>query len=160
MMDVAENHFARASKDRTSLFDGWSDRIGRQTGRMLRLWLDSGTDAMPPPAKQPTRGVVTQVAPVASAPRKMGSVEYRDDDIPPLDATPKREPSLQHRARAKMMDDYDRGRAREEAERINDDIPPLDDDPFPVSRPATSTTRCDQQSGPAAPTLADGDHLA
>jgi hypothetical protein len=88
VMDVAENHFARASKDRTSLFDGWSDHIGRQTGRILRDWLDSGTDAMPPPITQPARVVVTQAAPVASAPRKMGSVEYRDDDIPPLDDDP------------------------------------------------------------------------
>ena len=50
VMDVTENHYARASKDRTSLFDGWSDRIGPQTGRMLRDWLDSGSEparAMP-----------------------------------------------------------------------------------------------------------------
>jgi hypothetical protein len=100
VMDVSENHFARASKDRTSLFDGWSDRIGRQTGRMLRDWLDSGSDAMPPPVTQPARVAATQAAPIASAPRKTGVVEYRDDDIPPLD-----------------------------------------DDPFPVSGPATSTAR-------------------
>jgi hypothetical protein len=42
VMDVAENHTARASKDRTSLFDGWCDRIGPQTGRMLRDWLEAG----------------------------------------------------------------------------------------------------------------------
>jgi hypothetical protein len=100
VMDVAENHFARASKDRTSLFDGWSDRIGRQTGRMLRDWLDSGTDAISSPVTQPAVVTVTQAAPVATAPRKMDSVEYRDDDIPPLE-----------------------------------------DDPFPVSGPATSTAR-------------------
>ena len=100
VMDVTDNHFARASKDRTSLFDGWSDRIGRQTGRMLRDWLDSGTDVAPP-EQQPARIAGTQAAAasVASAPRKFGKAEYFDD------------------------------------------IPPLDDDPFPVSGPATSSAR-------------------
>jgi hypothetical protein len=60
VMDVAENHYARASKDRTSLFDGWSDRIGRQTGRTLRDWLDSGSE----PAR---------------------ALPWPDDDIPDLD---------------------------------------------------------------------------
>ena len=87
VMDISENHYAVASKDRTSLFDGWSDRIGPQTGRMLRQWLDSGADIVPPPVTQPARVVVTQAAPVVSAPRKMGA-EYFDDDIPPLDDDP------------------------------------------------------------------------
>jgi hypothetical protein len=56
VMDIAENHYAVASKDRTSLFDGWSDRIGSQTGRMLRAWLDTGEEApsAPKPERRPT----------------------------------------------------------------------------------------------------------
>ena len=47
VFDVAENHYARASKDRTNMFDGWSDRISEETGRKLRNWLDSGEEAAP-----------------------------------------------------------------------------------------------------------------
>jgi hypothetical protein len=89
VMDVTDNHFARASKDRTSLFDGWSDRIGRQTGRMLRQWLDSGTDVASPEQQTVRTAAVTQAAPasVALTPRKFGKDEYFDD-IPPLDDDP------------------------------------------------------------------------
>jgi hypothetical protein len=89
VMDIAENHYAVASKDRTSLFDGWSDRIGPQTGRMLRDWLDSGTDGVSPEQRQTARTAVTQAAPasVVSTPRKFGKAEYFDD-IPPLDDDP------------------------------------------------------------------------
>jgi hypothetical protein len=53
VMDVNEDHYARATKDRTSLFNGWSDQISRETGKMLRNWLDSGAQpapVQPPPA--------------------------------------------------------------------------------------------------------------
>jgi hypothetical protein len=46
-MDIADNHVAKASKDRTMLFDGWYDQISEETGRKLKAWLDSGTDAVP-----------------------------------------------------------------------------------------------------------------
>jgi hypothetical protein len=72
VMDVAENHYARASKDRTSLFDGWSDRIGPQTGRMLRDWLDSGSE--------PARAM-----PVSMAPAPVIRADWPDDSIPDLD---------------------------------------------------------------------------
>jgi AAA domain len=75
VMDVAENHHARASKDRTSLFDGWSDRIGPQTGRMLRDWLDKGSE--------PVRAMPASVAP---APVLHG--DWLDDSIPALDELP------------------------------------------------------------------------
>jgi AAA domain len=76
VMDVAENHYARASKDRTSLFDGWSDRIGPQTGRMLREWLDSGSE--------PARAMPASVVP---APVMRG--DWLDDDsFPALDELP------------------------------------------------------------------------
>jgi hypothetical protein len=64
VMDIAENHTARASKDRTSLFDGWSDRIGPQTGRMLRDWLDSGTE--------PARAVAAHSASAGHSRRLVG----------------------------------------------------------------------------------------
>jgi hypothetical protein len=74
VLDVAENHTARASKDRTSLFDGWCDRISAATGRTLRQWLDSG-------AEPPVRAVA---ASVASAPVIRGDA-WPDEAIPELD---------------------------------------------------------------------------
>lgn len=44
VMDVAENHYATASKDRTSLFDGWSDKIDESTGKRLLDWLETGKE--------------------------------------------------------------------------------------------------------------------
>jgi hypothetical protein len=91
VMDVSENHTARASKDRTSLFDGWSDRIGPQTGRMLRDWLDSGADV-------PVRAVPAGIAP---APVMRGE-EWPGDSIPALDdvteASPESPPSAERLA--------------------------------------------------------------
>lgn len=49
VLDVAMNHFASASKDRTGLFDGQFFKIDRETGESLTQWLDSGIDA---PAKE------------------------------------------------------------------------------------------------------------
>ena len=74
VLDVAENHTARASKDRTTLFDGWCDRISAATGRTLRQWLDSGTEP-------PVRAVAASMAP---APVVRGD-EWPDDVIPELD---------------------------------------------------------------------------
>jgi hypothetical protein len=72
VMDVSENHTARASKDRTSLLDGWSDRIGPQTGRMLRDWLNSGTE--------PVRAVAASMAP-----SPVMHADWPDDGVPDLD---------------------------------------------------------------------------
>jgi hypothetical protein len=73
VLDVAENHTARASKDRTSLFDGWCDRISAATGRTLRQWLESGTE--------PTRARPASLTP---SPVIHGD-EWPDDAIPELD---------------------------------------------------------------------------
>jgi hypothetical protein len=73
VMDVSENHTARASKDRTTLFDGWCDRISAATGRTLRQWLDSGTE--------PGRAMPASIAP---APVIRGD-EWPHDSIPDLD---------------------------------------------------------------------------
>jgi len=89
VLDIAENHYARASKDRTSLFDGWSDRIGAETGRMLKAWLDSGAQpapAQPAPRDEPLtpfdlepmdalRGRVSTVIQTLDKQRDIASVE-------------------------------------------------------------------------------------
>jgi len=89
VLDIAENHYARASKDRTSLFDGWSDRIGAETGRMLKAWLDSGAQpapAQPAPRDEPLtpfdlepmdalRGRVSTVIQTLDKQRDLASVE-------------------------------------------------------------------------------------
>lgn len=56
VMDVDINHKASASKDRTTIFDGWYDVISEDTGRRVLAWLESGEDALPasaPPAPEP-----------------------------------------------------------------------------------------------------------
>jgi hypothetical protein len=56
VMDIDIDHKAAASKDRTTLFDGWRDTITEGTGRQLLQWLESGTDALAPapaPAARP-----------------------------------------------------------------------------------------------------------
>lgn len=46
VFDVDQNkHYATASKDRTSLFDGKCDILTREHGEQLRAWLDSGIEA-------------------------------------------------------------------------------------------------------------------
>ena len=42
VMDINAEHYASASKDRTGLFDGWSDRISAATGTKLLGWLEDG----------------------------------------------------------------------------------------------------------------------
>lgn len=45
---VHDGHFANASKDRTGLFGGDPHIITRQTGEILRKWLESGADEVRP----------------------------------------------------------------------------------------------------------------
>jgi hypothetical protein len=73
VMDIAENHTAQASKDRTTLFDGWCDRISAATGRTLRQWLDSGTE--------PTRAMPASVTPSSV----IHGDAWPDDVIPEFD---------------------------------------------------------------------------
>ena len=44
VFDLAVNHMATVSKDRTSLFDGQVFALSEATGRTLREWLESGVD--------------------------------------------------------------------------------------------------------------------
>ena len=57
VMDVDADHKASASKDRTTLFDGWYDTISEDTGRKLRDWLESGAEPLPPPPDKVTLAV-------------------------------------------------------------------------------------------------------
>lgn len=47
VLDISDNHYATATKDRTMLFDGWHDRISMETGKKLADWLESGVEAPP-----------------------------------------------------------------------------------------------------------------
>lgn len=47
-MDIDQDHYARASKDRTMLFNGWRDQITEETGRQIKAWLDTGAETPPP----------------------------------------------------------------------------------------------------------------
>jgi len=45
VFDVEQSrHFATASKDRTSLFDGTCEKISRESGERLKEWLESGDE--------------------------------------------------------------------------------------------------------------------
>jgi hypothetical protein len=61
VMDIDIDHKAAASKDRTTLFDGWRDTITEGTGRQLLQWLESGADApapAPAPAAKPAEALL------------------------------------------------------------------------------------------------------
>lgn len=48
VFDIAMNHEAIASKDRTGLFDGMYIKPDKKTGETLKKWLDSGAKPTPP----------------------------------------------------------------------------------------------------------------
>lgn len=48
-LDLATDHTALPSKDRTGLFAAWAGRIDPKVGGMLRDWLESGVEVLPPP---------------------------------------------------------------------------------------------------------------
>lgn len=63
VMDIDIDHKAAASKDRTTLFDGWRDTITEGTGRQLLQWLESGADA-PAPAPAPAASPASEALPL------------------------------------------------------------------------------------------------
>jgi hypothetical protein len=68
VMDIDIDHKAAASKDRTTLFDGWRDTITEGTGRQLLQWLESGTDEpalAPAPAASPANEALPLIDPHA-----------------------------------------------------------------------------------------------
>lgn len=80
-MDIDVDHQAKASKDRTTLFDGWRDQITEETGRQLKAWLETGIDApvreVPKPKRTVTQWLVDLDAAIHQAgddPVKLSSV--------------------------------------------------------------------------------------
>jgi hypothetical protein len=68
VMDIDIDHKAAASKDRTTLFDGWRDTITEGTGRQLLQWLESGADEpapAPAPAARPAEAPLPLIDPNA-----------------------------------------------------------------------------------------------
>jgi hypothetical protein len=56
VFELSDNHYARASKDRMNLFDGWSNIITEEVGKTIREWLDGGApEVLKPPAPKPER---------------------------------------------------------------------------------------------------------
>lgn len=54
VFDVAMNHEAETSKDRTGLFTDKIFKVTEETGKSLRQWLDSGSPALVAPVIPPT----------------------------------------------------------------------------------------------------------
>lgn len=66
VMDIDAGHKAQASKDRTTIFEGWYDTISEATGRKLLEWLDRGDAApvtLPAPPARPADAPLPLVAP-------------------------------------------------------------------------------------------------
>ena len=60
VLDVAMNHEARPSKDRTGIFDDQSFRITKKTGELIREWLN-GADVKVAPPKEIEQPVVDEM---------------------------------------------------------------------------------------------------
>ena len=60
VLDIAMDHNAAASKDRTGLFDAQIFKIDEKTGKTLKAWLDSGVDTPPKAQVAPEQGVKPQ----------------------------------------------------------------------------------------------------
>lgn len=82
VMDIADNHVAKAGKDRTGLFDGWFDMISEDTGRRILDWLENGVEAPPPPPapEKPTlRGMIREACAKAVTEDDVLAIEKRAD---------------------------------------------------------------------------------
>jgi len=73
VMDIDIDHKAAASKDRTTLFDGWRDTITEGTGRQLLQWLEIGTDE-PAPAPAPAARPASELLPLIDPNAKEHSI--------------------------------------------------------------------------------------
>ena len=60
VFDLAANHSAQVSKDRTSLFDGRVFQLSKETGETLRAWLETGAEPPAPPAADTERAELWQ----------------------------------------------------------------------------------------------------
>ena len=82
-LDIDANHKAQASKDRTTMFEGFYDTITEATGRKLLDWLDRGDEALPKPVASVARGATLTEA--AEAPLLLigpNTKEYAFKDLP------------------------------------------------------------------------------
>ncbi|MDD3293964.1 MAG: ATP-binding protein [Geobacteraceae bacterium] len=59
-----DKHIAIASKDRTSIFDGFCERLEISHGEAIRDWLDTGIEAPAPAAEQPRQAPDPASSPV------------------------------------------------------------------------------------------------
>lgn len=73
-MELSQDHFARASKDNTGIFDQIPFTPTEESGTAIRAWLESGVDA-PPPAKEETPAP-TQILPPATEKPKDGKANW------------------------------------------------------------------------------------
>lgn len=64
-LDIDANHKAQASKDRTTIFEGFYDTITEATGRKLLDWLDRGDDVPPNPVAPPAEAPLMLIDPDA-----------------------------------------------------------------------------------------------
>lgn len=71
-LDIANDHTATASKDRTSLYDGKSFLITPKVGETLMEWLESGTDA--------PKAVVAETTQPISEMKSIAEEMYNDAD--------------------------------------------------------------------------------
>jgi len=65
VFDIAMDHNAQASKDRTGLFDGETFKIKKGTGEKLLKWLKGGVKIVPKENKEPLRKARYKLAQVA-----------------------------------------------------------------------------------------------
>jgi hypothetical protein len=63
VMDIDANHKAQASKDRTTMFEGFYDTITEATGRKLLDWLDRGDEAPTAPPAPPAEAPLLMIGP-------------------------------------------------------------------------------------------------
>lgn len=83
VFDIAMDHNAKASKDRTGLFDGRLEPVTEETGREIAAWLATGAVPIPDPTPAPApatapQGTATPAAPAAAratAPRAQGAAQ-------------------------------------------------------------------------------------
>jgi hypothetical protein len=79
VFDIAMNHEAEASKDRTNLFNGKFFQVTEEIGRQLKEWLDSG-EKVQTPAKRPepqSTGVYPNPASIAKESRKVSEAQLK-----------------------------------------------------------------------------------
>jgi hypothetical protein len=86
-LDIDDNHFATATKDRTGLMDGRRFKPTTETGQALKKWLESGS------APAPKAPPVTATPPAAAGPAPAASYHPDTNDGPTPPPGPQTAPS-------------------------------------------------------------------